>query len=656
MKPAPMHLGQSLATHRGIACGVLAAVLLSAGADVRAGHASDQGMSVVYGRVVDAASKRGLPEVAVSLSSVNDATRSGRPVGAFPPTLIDMPASRALTDSDGRFVFANVPNGSYTLTATVSRVGFREGGFIVEGGVGTGAYLNAEYGQRGPNGTGEVIELSNSRRLGEIEVRMWPSASIDGAVTDETGEPIAEVVVGAVRTNAHGDLIGGPTTKTDDRGWFHLGFLAPGDYFVFVPQTLGALPTELAADLADGAVERKSQLRATGIGFSAGQPAIGNPSYVVPVGSAANDVNALQPSSTPGKRLVYPTTFYPGVSDVRSALRVALGAGEHRDGVEVVVRPAEGAKISGQLLKGGHPVPDFGLHLVPGGNDSALSLFEVAYCVTDAKGRFEFPSVPSGQFRLLAFKDPPTSVTPTAVPDAGAWALLDVAVSGKDVEDVVLALSDGLDLRGKIAFSGAPSPEATVRAGSRISMPLAYPRFRRSGLPAATRVGTGGAFEIAGVSPGRYLFTPPQISGWFAASVSLGGREFGDRPFELERSQSDVVVTYARSFVAVMGAVRVSDDVLKAGVTAYLFPADRTLWCDATVMRQSFQSASVSAAGRFQFADVPAGDFLVVATDGREGDRWIDADFLTRIASVASRAHIELGRTTAVSLSTLAGR
>src|SRR5688572_6464249 len=109
-------------------------VLLSIGVAGLAGRQSQAtpGTGFILGRVVDAT--------------------TGAPVSGVVVTASGHPQSM-LTDAQGRFVFRNLPKGTYSLTATIGGRGFSPSGFLVTGmGHQIGAYLDGSYGQRRPGG------------------------------------------------------------------------------------------------------------------------------------------------------------------------------------------------------------------------------------------------------------------------------------------------------------------------------------------------------------------------------------------------------------------------------------------------------------------------------------------------------------------------
>jgi hypothetical protein len=156
---------------------------------------------IILGKVVDAATNTPLPGVVVGF-------------GGAPPAR----AVSALTDSQGRFVFRNVPKGAVTLRATVGGTGYSPAGFFWSGlAPQIGPYLDGGYGQRRPGGPMQTLDIDEGERLADVVIRMWKCGSIDGTVVDESGEPLVNVLVAASRRSAdagldageHGRRVGG---------------------------------------------------------------------------------------------------------------------------------------------------------------------------------------------------------------------------------------------------------------------------------------------------------------------------------------------------------------------------------------------------------------------------------------------------------------
>lgn len=109
----------------------------------------------------------------------------------------------ATAAADGKFAFANVVPGRYRLTVT------RNG------------YLNSEYGQRGPNGTGSALTVAAGQEIKNVRLSMTAAAAISGRIYDSDGEPVVNMAVQALKYSyAAGQRRLTPIklAQTDDRG------------------------------------------------------------------------------------------------------------------------------------------------------------------------------------------------------------------------------------------------------------------------------------------------------------------------------------------------------------------------------------------------------------------------------------------------------
>jgi len=124
----------------------------------------------------------------------------------------------ATTDAEGRYSFAELPAGRYTIT--VSRNGF----------------VTLAFGQQRPFETGKPLELTNAQVADQIDFALPRGGVISGQVLDEFGDPVTGAMVQVFRYqyfNGQRRLMpvaGG--SQTDDRGDFRVFGVAPGDYYV----------------------------------------------------------------------------------------------------------------------------------------------------------------------------------------------------------------------------------------------------------------------------------------------------------------------------------------------------------------------------------------------------------------------------------------
>ena len=189
------------------------------------------GTGIVAGQVIDATTKRPVAGAVVALS-VPAGVPGGAPApppSAPPSRMSSAPVRRAaaVANAEGRFVFRDVPAGTYTLAAT------RNG------------YSPGATGRRRPGGPTRTFTIADGARVTDTVVSMWRLATISGSVRDDRGEPVIGMYVTAMRAvMVAGRVVlnfgGGGGEATDDRGFYRIHNLEPGSYVLMVrttPQT-----------------------------------------------------------------------------------------------------------------------------------------------------------------------------------------------------------------------------------------------------------------------------------------------------------------------------------------------------------------------------------------------------------------------------------
>ena len=92
---------------------------------------------------------------------------------------------RVSTNSDGRYEVRELPAGAYSLKAE------------------RGGYLTLAYGQRRTGEVGKPLQLGDGQTVKAIDFALPRMGVISGRVVDDTGEPIAKVVVYAMQFGRH---------------------------------------------------------------------------------------------------------------------------------------------------------------------------------------------------------------------------------------------------------------------------------------------------------------------------------------------------------------------------------------------------------------------------------------------------------------------
>jgi hypothetical protein len=121
-----------------------------------------------------------------------------------------------LSGVDGRYAFADLPAGSYTITATHT------------------GFAAFTFGQ-GRSLTGTPIAVATGQQANNVDLALVAAGVIVGRVLDEDGTPFAGASVDALIDRGRAgssQLFSVATAQTDDRGEFRLFGLAPGSYFV----------------------------------------------------------------------------------------------------------------------------------------------------------------------------------------------------------------------------------------------------------------------------------------------------------------------------------------------------------------------------------------------------------------------------------------
>src|SRR4249920_1105721 len=164
-----------------------------------AGH----GTGVIRGRILDAATGRGLPRAEV---------RAGPNAPQFLDNRIVM------TDGDGRYEIKGLPAEIYMINVSKPN------------------YVRASWGAERVEGPGKRITLAEGQVLEKIDVRLSRAGVITGKVVDEFGDPVTDVFVTAMHyqyiQGSRRLTQGGRGGSTNDVGEYRIYGLSPGQYFV----------------------------------------------------------------------------------------------------------------------------------------------------------------------------------------------------------------------------------------------------------------------------------------------------------------------------------------------------------------------------------------------------------------------------------------
>jgi hypothetical protein len=616
---------------------------------------------MLVGQTLDGMTGKGLAGVIVTLA--NAPVPTGSPFTATPPPKLGRLPMKLLTDANGRFVFREVPKGSFTITA--SKPGYDFG----------------PYGRRAPTDTvPETIVLGDGEKRGDLSVPLWKFGAISGTVVDETGEPLINVQVKVLRRTI---VSGRPrfqqigaTVSTDDRGVYRAASLGPGDYVVGIVTTQTTVPvtlvTAFAAAVKNGRTEdiQRDLDRSSSQSFSlfgGGQP-VGSWLLRPASGSAA------PPPPAQGKVYVYPCVFYPTAGSIGDATIVTLAPAADRTGIDFQLRPVVASTVSGVLTGLNGPEAQTALDLVAGNANDPQRDYEIvtATTVSDSNGAFAFLGVTPGLYTIRVQKmplrpqPPPGNVTviqtgssmimsgtgpsvPPPIPDGPTlWANASVSVEERDVNGVSVMLATGARVGGHVEFEGATDRPAPDRL--RLGTVTIDPADGRNASPGASGINqftlsravidTRGQLSSYEMPPGRYVVRASgPWQGWWFKGAFEDGRDVSDAPFEIGgKDVPDLVVVFTDKPTELAGATRNSKGV-DSTATVLVFPEQASLWRDQGPAPRRLKTARVGSDGKYKLTALPAGDYLVVAVSTAAPD-WMDVKSLQKLSALATRVTI----------------
>ena len=513
------------------------------------------------------------------------AADSGRPVARARVQLgaRELPGGRtAVTDEDGRFTFAELPAGRYTLSASKS------------------GFVTLAYGQRRPQQPGTPLQLADGAGLTTIHIRLPRGSVISGHVFDEDGEPMPGTAVRAMRyqfSQGTRQLMPAGFGQTDDRGQYRIWGLNPGDYYV-------------------SAVARNVNVRGRPLpgrgGRGAGPGAAGLPGATVDTDAADHEA--------------YAPTFYPGVSSPNEARPVSVGLGEEALNVDFMLTLVRTARVSGRAVSAdGSAISRASVTLVPEGQIGRGGPGLSFGGRVGPNATFSVANVPPGRYTLIGRGTAASSTVFASQP---------LAVAGTDIEDLLVVLGPGATLSGAVEFrptQAAASPDARqVRVLASPMEPGA------TASPARARPDQDGRFTLQGVPAGRHWLRAEVPSGWMLHSVLVAGREMIDEPLEVRTGQrlGDISLLFTDRLTEISGQILDARGGPVSDYTVLAFPTDPSLWHPQA---RHIATARPDQNGRYLIRGVPPGSYYVTTIDPVEPGEWFDPAVLERHQAAAAR-------------------
>lgn len=512
-----------------------------------------------------------------------------------------------VTDDQGRFAFADLPAGRFTITA--SKAG----------------YPPMSYGATRPYRTGSGVLLTDGQREERIELTLARGAVLTGTVFDGDGQPLPEVPVQAweVRASLNGDRIfdmpptGGETVTTDDRGRYRIFGLPPGDYTVGTAWFFRGVGFDVR-------VPTDAEIRAA---FQAASQPVGSMPGGPPVAAKAG----------PEERYNYAPVYYPDAVDPLGAAVVSLGPGDERDGVDIRMQFRAMSRIEGTVTGPDGPAAQVRMVLFRRGRVRALN--STAFWSARSDGGFETASLAPGEYTIMA-------ESRGGPADPRLWASADVTIAGSEPITVALTFQPAMTMAGRLVFEGTTlDPPDSSRV--RVSL-FAWEGTSSSSNMTTSPIDASGAFTIDGITPGQFRVNAttqntarPGEPAWSVRSIVSGGRDVTDLPVTVTPAGAPpVVITFTDLVSELSGTITAAPGQAPSDFFVIVLPADRAYWNTAS---RRIVSARPDAAGRYIFRGLPAGEYRIAATTDLVSQDLQDTAALARLAGQSAPFTIALG-------------
>jgi len=486
----------------------------------------------------------------------------------------------ALTGADGTFRIEGIVPGRYRLLA--ERTGF------------------VEVEKRQPLSEGRMITLAAGQELKDVAIRLQPTAALEGRVTDEDGDPLADAQVAVLRqTFAAGHHRWEQTgaERTNDLGEYRISGLAAGSYYISVT------PPPNFKSLIESAGNAGASAAQDGRG--------GGQECPLNTGEACDTSKPVITS--------YTTTYYPGVRDRAQAASIQLRAGEDFP-ANFSLTPSPSVSLRGSVEN--IPVGASAIVMLRAPEfNSILNGGEV-----HKDGTFEIRDVSPGSYTLLA--------TVNGNTPHGLMARQTIEVGSENLNGLRLALLAGSEIHGRLRMeskmAGAKSDLSDFFLALRSADgddDMASALSLGGGFSNPVQVAGDGSFQWKSVPPGRYFVVlvaaGEGLPNCFVKSAVAGGHDALDAGLTVNGGVVALDVVASDNGAVIEGLVTNHKGEPIGNATLVLVPEERLR------SRPDRYGKTVSdQGGRFALHGISPGAYTLLAWESIEGEEYYNPEFL----------------------------
>lgn len=523
---------------------------------------------------------------ACATGPISPPSRSGLGTAALGGQVVDAAQARPLPNVTVTLIDAASGTRRTTTTDAAGRYAFGPlppGRYLVSAEA--PGFVTQVFGQQGWVPEGAPIDLAPGSTLDAVSFRLQRDAVIRGRLVHRDGRPASGVTVEALRPSARGSSLGFVALSralSGPDGEFRLAGLPPGEYYV------------------------------------AAAPAPADPA----------DPQAAAP------------TYYPGVSWIGEARRVAVPADGDVGGIDFPLQSVRRVQVSGRM------VAPAGERLRTGAvvlNPAVEALGPYGPAATgqlQPDGRFVFAGVLPGRYILVARGE-------TETPGPPLFGTFAVTVEDRDLVNLEIPLRLGTRVTGAVVFEGQAQPPTA--AVTRIVVRAPAADGPTSGTDAVGFARPDGSFDVYAMPGRRRLHIDGVPDPWVLKGIYYQGRDVTDRPIPLIEGQpvSGVRIVLTTEAAVLAGRVRAPEGQPVVGYLVIVAPEDPSLWLPRS---GRIRLVPVDFEGRFRIRDLPAGAYLLAVADGLDESDLFLSGALPRLAARARRVRLTNGQTTVVEL------
>jgi len=458
--------------------------------------------------------------------------------------------TKATAGEDGRFVFQGLEAAKYPLFATAQ-------GYVREG-----------YNQHG--GFQTAVAVGSKMDSEHVIFRLHRQVIITGGVTDEHGEAVRQAQVMLFGTEStsgrHARFVQGQM-QTDDLGEYRFAHLQPGKYYV--------------------AVEARPWYAQTGFSY-----------LPEPDRHSFRSVNR-GPSRDPSLDVVYPITFYPGVTDERAAGELNLSAGDKVEAnVQLQAVPAVHVRLTNL------PVGETAIQV--GASERLFGTLDMGLGVASAQispGEYEIAGLRPGDVKLVVnqggSQGPSSRTIRTKVSEGetldGAETGATANVSGR----VIFPAGEANEVRGQVSLVDEDTQGAS------------------------TTLEKDGRFSFAPVQEGAYkVFVNLPVSDAYVEGVYASGAKASGREITIAGAGDvHLNITIGRGVGQVTGVAKV-DGKPTADVMVLLVPET------GQNLQEDYRLDQTDSDGTFVLGGIRPGKYSLVAIEDGWDLEWTNGTVL----------------------------